>query len=157
SRTTIPSWPQGRPMRFGRWTRNSPASLRENSDRARIHCINRVATRIIGNVSTTSLRIPRAVPAGLAIAVVSVGVLIGFIAPPAARWLDDALERSPLPSPGIAGIIGNLPLTWSLPIFGVLGLAAGAALAFITVRESLALTVADDHAEYLQEGRKGWI
>lgn len=108
-------------------------------------------------MSATLLRIHRAVPAGLGLAVLVIGVLLGFAAPSAARWLDDALERSPLPSPGVFGVIGNLPLTWSIPIFAALGLVAGAALAFVTIRESLALTIADDHAEYQQEGHTGWI
>ena len=105
----------------------------------------------------SEVRQPRWVPLLVLLATVALGVGLGFALPPLARWLHGLLERSPLPSLGPVELIAGLPLAWSVPILGGLGVAGGVVLALSTIGESLRLTVADDHLEHRTDGREGWV
>lgn len=103
------------------------------------------------------LRQSRLVPAVFGLAALALGTGIGFAAPTVATWLVDLLHRSPIPAPRLLEILAGLPLTWSVPAGVLLGLVGAAFLISAMVHEGLELTVADDHLEYRQEGREGWL
>ena len=103
------------------------------------------------------LRQSRLVPAAFGLGALAVGTGIGFAAPTVATWLVDLLHHSPLPVPQLLEVLAGLPLTWSVPAGVLLGLVGAAFLTSAIVHEGLELTVADDHLEYRQEGREGWL
>lgn len=103
------------------------------------------------------LRQSRLVPAAFGLGALALGTGIGFAAPTVATWLVDLLHRSPLPVPQLLEVLAGLPLTWSVPAGVLLGLVGAAFLISAIVHEGLELTVADDHLEYRQEGREGWL
>lgn len=97
------------------------------------------------------------VPAGFAVAALALGTALGFVLPSVASWLVDLLTDAPIPVPGVLGVIADLPLAWSVPIGVLLGIVGAAFLVLTIVHEALSVTVTDDHLEYRQEGREGWI
>ncbi|MFE5340094.1 hypothetical protein ACFQ80_07715 [Isoptericola sp. NPDC056578] len=105
----------------------------------------------------SEVRQPRWVPLLLLLATVAVGVGLGFALPPLARWLHGVLESTPLPSLGPVELLAGLPLVWSVPVLGGLGVVGGVLLALSTVGEALRLTVADDHLEHRTDDREGWV
>lgn len=88
----------------------------------------------------TKVSISWAIPAAVAVACTLVGVGLGFAAPPFCRWAVDTLPTVP----GPVELLSELTTAWSLPILTVLGIAAGTALAMMTVGESLTVTVDSD-------------
>jgi len=108
-------------------------------------------------MTTTEVRQHPALPTLLGLGVLAIGLVLGWFAPVLARGLVDLIEATPLPAPGLIRLIETLPLEWSLGILGGLGLVGGAFLAFMTLGEAPALTVADDHLEHRQEEREVWI
>jgi len=108
-------------------------------------------------MTLSEVRQPRWVPLLLLLASAALGTGLGVALPPLARWLQDLLARSPLPSLGVVDLLAGLPLGWSVPILGGLGVVAGVVLALTTIRESLRLTVADDHLEHRTDAREGWV
>lgn len=108
-------------------------------------------------MTTTEVRMPRAAPWLLALAVLAAGVGLGFALPPVARWLQDVLAGTPLPVHGAIDLVAGLPLGWSVPILTGLGLAGGIFLAFAALREALRLIVADDHLEHRTDEHEGWV
>jgi len=105
----------------------------------------------------TEVRQPRWVPLLVLLATVGLGVGLGVVLPPLARWLQGILERSPLPSLGPVELLAGLPFAWSVPILAGLGVVGGVLLALSTIGESLRLTVADDHLEHRTAAREGWV
>ncbi|HLR28852.1 MAG TPA: hypothetical protein VK086_09170 [Ruania sp.] len=97
------------------------------------------------------------VPAAFAAAALAAGTALGFVSPAGATWLTQVLTSTPIPVPGVLGVIADLPPAWSVPAGVLLGVAAAVFLALTIVHEALSLTVAEDHLEYRQEGREGWI
>ena len=108
-------------------------------------------------MAPTELRQHRAVPVLLGLAVLVLGVVLGFALPPFARWLQDVLESTPLPVHGAVGLVADLSPAWSVSILSVLGLAGGVLLALMAEGEALRLTVADDHVEHRTDDREGWV
>ncbi|MFE5293938.1 hypothetical protein ACFQ8T_17310 [Isoptericola sp. NPDC056618] len=108
-------------------------------------------------LTPSEVRQPRWVPPLVLLATVALGVVLGFALPPLARWLHGFLEGTPLPSLGPVELLAGLPLAWSVPILGGLGVVAGVVLALSTVGEALRLTVADDHLEHRTDDREGWV
>ncbi|MFE6969000.1 hypothetical protein [Isoptericola sp. NPDC057653] len=107
--------------------------------------------------SVTEVRQPRAVPLLVLAATVLLAVGLGFGLPPLARWLEGVLEAGPLPVLGPVELLAGLPLTWSVPILGGLGVVAGTLLALSTIGEALRLTVAADHLEHRTDDQEGWV
>ncbi|MEE6282489.1 YqeB family protein [Georgenia sunbinii] len=105
----------------------------------------------------TQVKQSPAVPAVLGIITAVVGAALGFALPPLARGLIALIERSPFPVPGIIDLVADLPLVWSVGVLAVLGVIAGAFVAHGAATEALLLRVADDHLEFRQEDREGWI
>lgn len=105
----------------------------------------------------SEVRQPRWVPLLVLLAAVALGVGLGYALPPLARWLHRILEGTPLPSLGPVELLAGLPLAWSVPILGGLGVVAGVLLALSTVGEAMRLTVADDHLEHRTDAHEGWV
>ena len=108
-------------------------------------------------MSTTEVRQPPALPVVLGLGVLALGLVLGWFAAPLARGLAGLIDATPLPVPGLITLIESLTLPWTLGILGGLGLLGGCFIAFMTVGEAPALTVADDHLEHRQEEREVWI
>ncbi|MFV2143507.1 hypothetical protein [Isoptericola sp. G70] len=108
-------------------------------------------------MTPTEVRMPRVAPILIALSVLVLAVGLGVALPPFARWLQDALDGTPLPVHGAINLVAGLPLGWSVPILTGLGLVAGAWLALVAVAEALRLTVADDHLEHRTDEHEGWI
>ncbi|MGF0115612.1 YqeB family protein [Promicromonospora sp. Marseille-Q5078] len=106
---------------------------------------------------TTEVRQPASVPLLVGLATLALGVGLGFGLPPLARAVQGLLDASPLPSLGPVELLAGLPLAWSVPILGGLGLVGGVVLALTTIGEALRLTVADDHLEHRTDDREGWV
>ncbi|MFC9995220.1 hypothetical protein [Nocardia sp. NPDC127526] len=81
------------------------------------------------------------------------GVGAGFGLPPLGRWAVDALGSVP----GPVRVAMTVPPAWLVPVTTVLGLLAGLALFEIARKESLTLTVADDHVDLEQNGRAKYV
>ena len=111
----------------------------------------------MSTLTPSEVRQPRWVPLLLLLATAALGVGLGYLLPPLARWLHGLLQRSPLPSLGPIELLAGLPLAWSVPILGGLGVVGGVLLALTTIGESLLLTVADDHLEHRTDDDEGWI
>ena len=108
-------------------------------------------------MTTTEVRQPSALPVLLGLGVLMIGLVLGWFASALAGALAGLIEASPLPVPKVLHLVETLPLAWTLGILGGLGLLGGAFIAFMTVGEAPALTVADDHLEHRQEEREVWI
>lgn|GEM_PF-720058 len=106
---------------------------------------------------TTEVRQPASVPVVVGLATLALGVGLGFALPPLARVVQGLLASSPLPSLGPVELLAGLPLAWSVPVLGGLGLVGGVVLALTTIGEALRLTVADDHLEHRTDDREGWV
>ncbi|MCA5895101.1 hypothetical protein LEP48_17360 [Isoptericola sp. NEAU-Y5] len=105
----------------------------------------------------TEVRQPVAVPLLVLAVTAAVAVGLGSVLPPLAGRLSDLLDRTPLPSLGPVELFAGLPLSWSVPIVGGLGLVGGVFLALVTAGEALRLTVADDHLEHRTDDQEGWV
>jgi hypothetical protein len=108
-------------------------------------------------MTTTDVRQPPALPIGLGLGVLAIGLVLGWFASGLAGGLADLIEATPLPVPKPIELVEALPLAWTLGILGGLGLLGGGFIAFMTVGEAPVLTVADDHLEHRQEEREVWI
>jgi hypothetical protein len=108
-------------------------------------------------MTTTEVRQPASLPALLGLGVLALGLVLGWFAPALARGLVGLIEATPLPAPGVLRLVESLSPEWSLGVLGGIGLLGGAFIAFMTVGEAPALTVADDHLEHRQEEREVWI
>lgn len=108
-------------------------------------------------MTTTEVRQPPSLPVLLGLGVLAIGLVLGWFASPLAGGLVGLIEASPLPAPRVLQLVETLPLAWTLGILGGLGLLGGAFVAFMTVGEAPALSVADDHLEHRQEEREVWI
>ncbi|MFD7308125.1 hypothetical protein [Promicromonospora sp. NPDC059942] len=108
-------------------------------------------------MTTTEVRQPPALPAVLGLAVLVLGLLLGWFAAPLAGGIAGLIDATPLPVPRLLTLIESLPLPWTLGILGGLGLLGGGFIAFMTVGEAPVLTVADDHVEHRQEEREVWV
>ncbi|GAA1975801.1 hypothetical protein GCM10009718_09910 [Isoptericola halotolerans] len=108
-------------------------------------------------MTPTELRPSHAAAVALGVGTLVLGVVLGLVLSPVARWLQDVLEGTPLPVHGAVGVVADLPLTWSLPILSGAGLVGGVLLALVAESEMLRLTVADDHLEHRTDDREGWI
>ncbi|SKC46503.1 YqeB family protein [Krasilnikoviella flava] len=108
-------------------------------------------------INPSEVRQPRRVPVLLLLGAVALGVGLGWALPPLARWLRGMLEQSPLPSLGPVELLAGLPLAWSVPILGGLGVVGGVLVALSSIGESLRLTVADDHLEHRTDDVEGWV
>ena len=108
-------------------------------------------------MTTTDVRQPPALPVLLGLAVLVLGLVLGWFASPLAGGLVGLVEKTPLPVPQPLVLAETLPLGWTLGILGGLGLVGGAFLALSVVGEAPVLTVAGDHLEHRQEEREVWI
>ncbi|WP_285100791.1 hypothetical protein [Promicromonospora sp. MEB111] len=108
-------------------------------------------------MTTTEVRQPPALPLVLGLAVLALGLVLGWFAAPLAGGIAGLIDATPLPVPRLLTLIESLPLPWTLGILGGLGLVGGGFIAFMTVGEAPQLTVADDHLEHRQEEREVWI
>lgn len=88
---------------------------------------------------------------GLACALAGLG--LGFAAPPVSRWAVDTLPSVP----GPLEVLAEFSTAWSVPILTVLGIAAGIALARITLGESLTLTIDSDGALLSRDGNELYV
>ncbi|MCK9792752.1 hypothetical protein M1843_03200 [Isoptericola sp. 4D.3] len=111
----------------------------------------------MSTTAVSEVRQPRRVPLLVLLATVALGVGLGFALPPLARWWQALLEGTPLPGLGPVELLAGLPLVWSAPILGGLGVVGGVLLALTTIGEALRLTVADDHLEHRTDEREGWV
>lgn len=108
-------------------------------------------------MTTTEVRQPAALPVLLGLGVLAIGLAVGWFAAALAGGLAGLIEATPLPVPKVLELVETLPLAWTLGILGGLGLLGGGFIAFMTVGEAPALSVADDHLEHRQEEREIWI
>lgn len=108
-------------------------------------------------MTTTEVRQPPALPAVLGLAVLALGLVLGWFAAPLAGGIAGLIDATPLPVPRLLTLIESLSLPWTLGILGGLGLLGGGFIAFMTVGEAPVLTVADDHVEHRQEEREVWV
>jgi hypothetical protein len=108
-------------------------------------------------MTTTEVRQHPALPTVLGLGVLALGLVLGWFASALAGGLAGLIEATPLPVPKVLELVESLPLAWTLGILGGLGLLGGAFVAFMTVGEAPALSVADDHLEHRQEEREVWI
>ncbi|MFI9404655.1 hypothetical protein [Nocardia sp. NPDC052316] len=82
----------------------------------------------------------------------AVGCGVGFAVPPVGRWaIGVGLDPGPLQ------VAMTVPPVWLVPAAACLGIAAGLVLFEIGRKESLTLTVADDHVELVKEGRAQYV
>lgn len=108
-------------------------------------------------MTTTEVRQHPALPILLGLGVLVIGLVLGWFASALAGGLAGLIEATPLPVPKLIELVESMPLAWTLGILGGLGLLGGAFIAFMTVGEAPALSVAGDHLEHRQEEREGWI
>ncbi|MGI5125417.1 YqeB family protein [Pseudonocardia sp. CA-107938] len=101
-----------------------------------------------------TVRLPAAVPWGLAALVTAVGVGGGFVVAPVVRWLLRTVDSAP----GPLRLLATLPTGWAVLVTGLLGLVAGVVLAGIAHAESPEVTVDGDHVQLSEKGRPArWI
>jgi hypothetical protein len=108
-------------------------------------------------MTTTEVRQPPALPVVLGLGVLALGLVLGWFAAPLAGGLAGLIDATPLPVPRLVTLIESLSLPWTLGILGGIGLLGGGFIAFMTVGEAPALTVAGGHLEHEQEEREVWI
>lgn len=105
----------------------------------------------------TEVKQSPAVPGVLGVVTALIGAGLGFALPPLSRGLVALIEHTPFPVPGVIDLAADLPLGWSVGVVAALGVIAGGYVAHSAATEALQLQVAEDHLEYRQEGREGWI
>lgn len=98
-----------------------------------------------------------AVPVALGVAAAVIGAALGFALAPLMSGLVALIERTPFPVPGVITLVADLPVTWSVGVFGLLGVLAGIYVAHSAASGRLRLRVVEDHLEYRLEDREGWI
>jgi hypothetical protein len=103
--------------------------------------------------AAVTVRMSKATLWGLGVLATAVGVALGFLAAPLARWLVATVDGAP----GPLKLLAALPTGWAVLVMGALGLVAGLLLAATAHDESLEVTVDADHVQLGVSGRARWI